>query len=127
VGIDVQAVDGSVPALDIARGAFCAEESAALAACPPGERPSRFCELWTLKEALLKAIGTGLGWPTSCASFDVGARRAVTRHLPPFAPARWAVLLADVGGSHKLAIAIGDAAAGVSVTQTRDFGGGVSF
>ena len=54
--VDVQAVDASVRAVEIARDAFCAEETAALAACPAQERPSHFCQLWTLKEALVKGM-----------------------------------------------------------------------
>ena len=111
VGIDVQTIDGSVRACEIARDAFCADETAALAACPAGERPSRFCQLWTLKEALLKAIGTGLGWPLSCASFDVRERRVTLTHLPTFAAGRFAFLLVHVGATHELAIAVAESSA----------------
>jgi 4'-phosphopantetheinyl transferase len=118
VGIDLEAVDGRVRALDVARDCFCPEEAAVLAACRDEERPARFCQLWALKESLLKAIGTGLGWPLSCASFDVRDRRVRITHLPTFAAARWAFLVADVGDSHKLAIAVGE-----SPTAARAGGG----
>jgi 4'-phosphopantetheinyl transferase len=59
IGVDVEQVDPSVR-LAVARRYFSAPEVAALDALPPGERPRRFQRLWTLKEAYLKAVGTGI-------------------------------------------------------------------
>jgi 4'-phosphopantetheinyl transferase len=108
VGIDVEAVDVSVRATEIARHFFSADEAAALKRCPVEERPSRFCELWTLKEALLKAVGTGLVWPLNCASFHVRGRHVSVTRMLPLPENHWAFLLMDVKATHKLAIAISD-------------------
>jgi len=107
VGIDVERVDSTVAATDLARDFFSAEEASAVEQCSPAERPAHFCEVWTLKEALLKAVGTGLGWPLNCTSFDVRRRHVALTHLPSFAATRWAFLLVNVGTTHKLAIAVG--------------------
>jgi 4'-phosphopantetheinyl transferase len=107
VGIDVEVVDPSVRARDLAGRFFARSEAIALEACAAGERPGRFAELWTLKEAMLKASGTGLGWPLNCAAFDLQAARVTVAQLPQFAPARWAFLLVRLGATHRLAVAVG--------------------
>lgn len=106
VGIDVEEVSACVRTTEIARRFFSADEAAILKSCSAGERRSRFCELWTLKEALLKATGTGLVWPLHCISFHVrGSRVSVTR-MPLLPADRWEFLLMDVEETHKLAIAV---------------------
>jgi 4'-phosphopantetheinyl transferase len=104
VGIDVEPVDHAVDALKIAGQYFSADEAAALARCSVDERASRFCELWTLKEARLKALGTGLASPLDSVSFSVDEHRI--RVAPP--EERWALALMDVEGAYKLAVAIDD-------------------
>ncbi|HLG55433.1 MAG TPA: 4'-phosphopantetheinyl transferase superfamily protein [Vicinamibacterales bacterium] len=112
VGIDVEPVNDVVDAVGIARRFFAAEEAATLDRCAAEARPSRFCELWTLKEALLKATGTGLAAPLDSVSFQVdGPNVSVTftptPALPPLAPASWTFTLMNVGGgTHKLAVAL---------------------
>jgi 4'-phosphopantetheinyl transferase len=58
IGVDVERPRGGAAAPDaLARGAgFSAAEVAAV-----GADPARFLRLWTLKEALAKAAGTGIG------------------------------------------------------------------
>ncbi|MEX2272828.1 MAG: 4'-phosphopantetheinyl transferase superfamily protein [Vicinamibacterales bacterium] len=72
IGVDVERLDR--PPVDprvIQR--YCSEpEQAALADMPATLRHERFLELWTLKEAYVKARGTGLTLPLSKVSFDVG-------------------------------------------------------
>ena len=60
VGIDVESIDRIVDAMEVARRFFSPSEVAMLDACAEGERATRFVELWTLKEAYVKAIGRGL-------------------------------------------------------------------
>jgi 4'-phosphopantetheinyl transferase len=60
VGIDVEPVDGGVDTLELARHHFAPAELAHLAGHPPEERAARFAELWTLKEAYVKATGAGV-------------------------------------------------------------------
>jgi 4'-phosphopantetheinyl transferase len=60
IGIDVEHIDTRRNLLGIARRFFSPEEHAVLAACSPDERLLRFHQWWTRKEAVLKAVGTGL-------------------------------------------------------------------
>lgn len=61
-GIDVELQRARPRALEIARRFFSAEESDALAALPPDQRSAAFLDLWTAKEAVLKALGRGLAF-----------------------------------------------------------------
>jgi 4'-phosphopantetheinyl transferase len=75
VGIDVESIDRIVDAADVARRFFAPSEIAMLDACTADEHSTRFVELWTLKEAYVKAIGRGLIVPLDQFSFsfdDIG-------------------------------------------------------
>jgi len=76
-GVDVEALRPMPDALRVARGHFAPEEARALAEVLEAGRASVFMGLWTRKEAVVKALGTGLALPLS--RFEVS--------LPP-APAR---------------------------------------
>lgn len=59
VGLDVELIDRAVGERGISMRYFTQAENAFIHACPDGERPARFVELWTLKEAYIKAVGRG--------------------------------------------------------------------
>lgn len=61
-GIDVERRRPRPRALSIARRFFGTEEAQALAALPEATREAAFLELWTAKEAILKAHGRGIGY-----------------------------------------------------------------
>jgi 4'-phosphopantetheinyl transferase len=61
VGVDVEQLRDMPNALAIARRFFSPGEVAALKRLPEGERRHGFFNAWTRKEALLKAVGAGLG------------------------------------------------------------------
>lgn len=72
IGIDVQRIDREWNSCEeIARRFFTRREYARLCAGGEKERVSRFFTLWTLKEALLKALGRGLGMGLN--HFDIDA------------------------------------------------------
>jgi 4'-phosphopantetheinyl transferase len=104
VGVDVEAIDATIDAAAIARRHFAAEEAAALEACAADERSSRFFEFWTLKEAILKACGVGLGLSLDAVCLRKNGhtfslvRQPSTHH-------EWSHAVIDVGSSHKLAVA----------------------
>jgi 4'-phosphopantetheinyl transferase len=105
VGVDAEPIDASFDTAVLARRFFAADEAETLDACSHDERTTRFFKLWTLKEALLKALGTGLGLPLNCVSFDPrrdGIR--VTEH-PPLRPREWTSAVMELHGSHMLAVA----------------------
>ena len=87
VGVDLEPVR-PVAALVLARRWFPAPEAAWLAQLPPGQRDAAFLALWTQKEAIAKALGTGLRG-------GAGLRQPVPLGLP--AVGRSAIRLADGG------------------------------
>lgn len=56
VGVDIEPLDEG----PIAWAALSPAERLAIEALPPAQRTQRFLRLWTVKEAYLKALGTGL-------------------------------------------------------------------
>ena len=88
LGIDVEAF-ARRRNLEIARRYFSTREIAGLEALPPADQPRRFLELWTLKEAYLKAVGTGIAGGLGSMTFDFpGGAIAFERALDPVA-SRW--------------------------------------
>lgn len=77
IGVDVEALRPMPDAARVARSYFAPDEAAALAALPDEAREGAFMAVWTCKEAVVKALGTGLSMPLD--RFSVS--------LPP-APAR---------------------------------------
>ena len=69
VGIDIERADHSRPVQEIADRYFAKTEAGWLRRCSGELRNVRFAELWTLKEAFLKATGVGLSGSLSDASF----------------------------------------------------------
>ena len=61
-GIDIERRRPQPRALPIARRFFGNDEAEALAALPEEARDAAFLEIWTAKEAILKAHGRGIGY-----------------------------------------------------------------
>ena len=61
-GIDLERWRPRSRALEIAERFFCAEEAAALAMLDAEQLTGAFLELWTAKEAVLKALGRGIAF-----------------------------------------------------------------
>lgn len=61
-GIDIERRRPQPRALPLARRFFDSDEADALAALPENARGAAFLELWTAKEAILKAHGRGIGY-----------------------------------------------------------------
>ncbi|HEX5278233.1 MAG TPA: 4'-phosphopantetheinyl transferase superfamily protein [Fluviicoccus sp.] len=59
-GVDLEKADRPVQAEKVIRRYFSAEEQAWLATLPERERKARFLDLWTRKEAVIKALGVGI-------------------------------------------------------------------
>jgi 4'-phosphopantetheinyl transferase len=60
VGVDVEEINHNVDMETLAREYFAAVEHQLVVTTPPENRAETFFRLWTLKEATVKAIGTGL-------------------------------------------------------------------
>lgn len=70
-GVDVERIRRA-RTLAVARRYFSADEAAWLEALPADEQDSAFFRLWTLKEAAVKALGTGLAGNMARLAFAIG-------------------------------------------------------
>lgn len=73
VGVDVEAIDRRLDPLRLAARQFSANEYAQLQATADSQRHARFIELWTVKEAYVKALGHGLGHDLRAFSVSLDA------------------------------------------------------
>jgi len=106
IGVDVERIDRPpVSQRVIAR--YCSdEEQAALAAVPEALRHERFLELWTLKEAYVKARGTGLTLPVRRVAFALTADGpGNVRFHGVDEETRWAFAHTRLDSRHILAVA----------------------
>lgn len=73
LGVDLERVDRRVAVDAIAARHFAPAEAAALARLAPGPRRDAFLQLWTHKEAVLKALGEGLSYGLQRVEFELDA------------------------------------------------------
>ncbi|HFD79967.1 MAG TPA: 4'-phosphopantetheinyl transferase superfamily protein [Gammaproteobacteria bacterium] len=71
-GIDAEQLTTRHATSDIARRMFSEEECRELERLPAREHTAYFFEHWTLREAYVKAIGTGISFPTNRLRFVTG-------------------------------------------------------
>jgi 4'-phosphopantetheinyl transferase len=107
VGIDVEDVDRRVGAEEIASRFFSSSERADLAGCPADQRARRFFELWTLKEAYIKALGKGLAHPLNTFGFALNLPGSIG-FMPPSDVdiAQWQFALFAPTARHAMAVAV---------------------
>jgi 4'-phosphopantetheinyl transferase len=116
LGVDVEPRDrgaaseagDSSRAERLARRYFSPPETAALLSLPPGEpRRARFLELWTLKEAFVKARGEGIAaQPFRGFSFAMSTAGSIDFTPPPGPEADdpWTFSLLALGDAHVAAL-----------------------
>lgn len=124
VGVDVERLD-RVPDVDLLATSVCSKaERERLGQLEPACRRERFIELWTLKEALLKATGVGVSFPMDQAGFDIRSDGAIALETRATVGAHaWAFALLTPGPRHRLAVAVrrqGDAAVTVRSVRVED-------
>jgi 4'-phosphopantetheinyl transferase len=71
IGIDAESIDGYRPLLEIAEHNFADAEIAQLRSVEGNARVVSFYRTWTLKEAIIKAIGEGLSLPLKRFAFTL--------------------------------------------------------
>jgi 4'-phosphopantetheinyl transferase len=71
LGVDVEFMPRRGQLTEVAEHFFAAPECAALRAVPKDDKRRRFFTYWTLKEAYIKARGTGLALPLDAFWFDI--------------------------------------------------------
>jgi 4'-phosphopantetheinyl transferase len=109
IGVDVEYAERRVDVLGVARQVFSPREVAGLAALSGAAQRERFFELWTLKEAYIKAIGKGLSAPLRSITFDPAQPDPVPVAFGPEVADdhnRWCLRRFRVGSEHRLALAL---------------------
>lgn len=117
-GVDVERIDRPFEVGPIARRFFSSQECESLLALEPSLRPRRFFQIWTAKEAYLKARGFGRLLPLDgfSISFDAGERPSISFHGIDDDPALWQLEHLAVGDDHAATVAIrGGVSAGRSL------------
>lgn len=105
VGIDVEDRERRGRTIELADRFFAPSESAALRALPPERQRQRFFDLWTLKEAYIKARGQGLAIPLASFAFDPD-RDPLGFSPQPGDPIDWRFARLDPTPRHRLAVAL---------------------
>jgi 4'-phosphopantetheinyl transferase len=116
MGVDVEPFERAEEIAELAPEVFSQPELAQLAALSNRERLDRVLSLWTLKEAFVKAMGTGLSQSMNGVSFLFGGAEGIRLEvsLPSWLePGRsWRFCLLDHAG-HRIALMAEMAAAPV--------------
>ena len=115
VGIDVEQIQERRSLFTIARSNFSPQEIDALRLLPSSDLVDRFFDYWTLKEAYLKARGTGLTLPLNQFSILISLGQQIgIRFMPGMADdsQRWRFMKSAPSARHRLAVADGSGVAG---------------
>lgn len=110
IGVDVENAARRVRHHDLAERFFGEAEIEALRAVAPEKRKGRFLEVWTLKEAYLKAGGRGISIPLRSFQFHLSDSDPPGISFDPAVlrddPASWQFSLHHPTPDHTLALAI---------------------
>jgi 4'-phosphopantetheinyl transferase len=109
IGVDAEHIDRRVELLGVARRVFSPREIAGLEKLSGEPQRVRFFELWTLKEAYVKAIGKGLAGPLRAISFAPEQIDPVPVHFDPEAaddPTAWCFRRHAPSANFRLAVAL---------------------
>jgi 4'-phosphopantetheinyl transferase len=112
VGIDVENINAEMDLLELARQNFSPAEVSALEACSSEVRPARFVEIWTLKEAYVKATGRGITGGLNHWGFRFESSDGLEFSAPPDS-GDWAFALVAPSDGTRLSVAIQTAVAGL--------------
>ena len=112
IGVDVELMRPIPDAVPIARAHFATDETATLAALPPDRVERAFFGLWTRKEAVVKALGTGLSLPLD--RFSVTLPPAPPRLLRIAGGGAWTLDSVDAGPDYAGTVAVRAAAATIT-------------
>ncbi len=94
LGVDVEVARQVADVMSLARDCCSAQETIGLLKLDPADRSNAFLGIWTLKESLLKAIGTGLSVPpnqVSMALSQLEGSRLIDSDTEAIRPAGWCV------------------------------------
>ena len=107
VGVDVESNRRDLDAARLAERFFAATEVAALAALPERGRRERFYDLWTVKEAVVKAVGLALPPALPQVAVTIRSDRDIElTRSPDSAGGAWQVELFTPARGFRVAVAI---------------------
>lgn len=109
IGVDVEFLERQNTGLDIAKRYFSKTEFQDLCAAPIEQQKSRFFDLWTLKEAYIKACGMGLAIPLDHFSYSFPRRGKVQISFDPRRgdyPQHWRLWQIKPNETHIVGLAI---------------------
>ncbi len=109
VGVDVEYLLRSGKTVEIADSFFSPIEARQLLALPVEKQKDRFFDLWTLKEAYIKACGMGLSIPLDHFSYSFPSQGEITISIEPERndqPEYWQFWQIRPNDSHKVSLAI---------------------
>lgn len=105
LGVDVERAEGDRDLASMAKHFFADAEYAAWLAMPVVDQPLAFLRLWTLKEAYLKAWGTGLSFSSRRFSLMLdGDPRLSATEMPGDDPGLWRFAQLPIGGPYAAAV-----------------------
>jgi 4'-phosphopantetheinyl transferase len=106
IGVDVEKIDPAKADFAVAHNYFAPAEIEILGTTVASERATCFFRLWTLKEAYLKAIGTGLGTPLFSFAFTLEPIGIDFLRGAGDDPKRWQFETLPTTGGHVLSVAV---------------------
>lgn len=109
IGIDVEKMNPHQSILDVAKGSFSEREVSEMNNLAPEFRTRRFYEIWTLKEAYIKARGMGLSLPLELFSFHLAENQPIRTTFDPLMEEndeRWQFRLFSLLSGYQSALAL---------------------
>lgn len=109
IGVDVEYLPRVGKMLDIANSFFSPAEVEQLQNLPPEKKMNRFYDLWTLKEAYIKACGMGLSIPLDQFSYSFSPQGKISIDFKPERndePGLWQFWQIQPNDIHKIAMAL---------------------
>ncbi len=105
VGVDVEPADRNIDWRAMARRVLTAAELRIVETCAPVHQSQAFLRLWTLKEALGKAVGEGLALSFTDVGFDLDPPRLVEATARLGDRRNWFLAQSGAGLRHIVALA----------------------
>jgi 4'-phosphopantetheinyl transferase len=105
IGVDVEQIDSAKADFDVAQTYFAPPEVEILRQAPQPEQAICFFRLWTLKEAYLKATGSGLGTPLDSFAFTLAPPRITFLQTFSDLQPDWHFEILPTTGQHVLSLA----------------------
>lgn len=109
VGVDAECMSRSTDWQTVAENFFAPEEWRYLTSLPDADRRAGFFQIWTLKEALLKAVGRGFSIPLNVFRFEFQAGEPPQVHFSRAMPNRsgeWRFWLYTAPPDQQFAVAV---------------------